>query len=693
MSRQHQLWSIYLNFFDRQNDHTHHSLIFINQSNSTDMAKSAGLPKSKVFAPNTASTSVRKPDASASTVSIVSRSSLDSYQELFNSDDLSQVSKFDVLDRLLSNELVTSSFNDPRIGYTISGLDFDDDEEYQPEENEVEDDLLSLHSFKIKLPKDSKRRYTIELSTEKDQDIFVFYNHATAEPVDVSISDLQSLKEAVIKDSDNWFYALINAAQIKQRATENAQYYADNEVQRRARLADVVVKYSEFKSTMDDAVSERNDLRDYISTLTNKLGQVTFDRDRFYQVRDYYKILLKVINDELVKVKAERDQAIALGRSNPTVDRYNYSLLLNANEFNQYSRQQTSHSYRQQVQPELRFDVGSDSYARYEQFYSSICDNLRYRDVSEFRGNLNDWDSWRNYLYIKIRNSRSLFSDEAVKIDYASTACKGAAYNIIKHRSGASTNSYRIVDELVHDLNNMFGKHDEFTINLNELVDKDFKMGYKDFNETFDSYLARFITTVAPLNFSHDTQKIYFTRNLSNRLQGFCIIVQGDLIFMVLVERMRQIDQGHRRADKEKELYQSNNFRRGIQRNNQSNTSAQSRTPNRIFNRIIDKSNSRGNGGYMARLRDWSKELKDKIKDRKLCSDCLVVGYLYKDADRLCKDKFPVLQDRATVILKAFGVELTVLELKQRFGPAETYVYGEESDENVDSDFEDSEKV
>jgi len=160
------------------------------------------------------------------------------------------------------------------------------------------------------------------------------------------------------------------------------------------------------------------------------------------------------------------------------------------------------------------------------------------------------------------------------------------------------------VDELVHDLNNMFGKHDEFTINLNELVNKNFKMDYKDSNETFDSYLARFTTTVAPLNFSHDIQKIYFTRNLSNRLQGPCITVQENLIFITLVERMRQIDQKYRRADKKKKPYQSNNFRRGTQRNNQSNTPAQSRTPNRIFNRIIDKFNPRGNGDYIARLRD-----------------------------------------------------------------------------------------
>ena len=52
-----------------------------------------------------------------------------------------------------------------------------------------------------------------------------------------------------------------------------------------------------------------------------------------------------------------------------------------------------------------------------------------------------------------------------------------------------------------------------------------------------------------------------------------------------------------------------------------------------------------------------------------------------------------MLQDRAIVILKAFDEEPTALELEQRFDLAKTYIYSEELDENVNSDFEDLEKV
>jgi len=51
----------------------------------------------------------------------------------------------------------------------------------------------------------------------------------------------------------------------------------------------------------------------------------------------------------------------------------------------------------------------------------------------------------------------------------------------------------------------MFDKHNKFTINLNEFVNKNFKIDYKDFNKTFDNYLAKFITIVVLFNFFHDT--------------------------------------------------------------------------------------------------------------------------------------------------------------------------------------------
>jgi len=51
----------------------------------------------------------------------------------------------------------------------------------------------------------------------------------------------------------------------------------------------------------------------------------------------------------------------------------------------------------------------------------------------------------------------------------------------------------------------MFDKHNKFIINLNKLVNKNFKISYKDFNKIFNNYLAKFIIIIALLNFSYNT--------------------------------------------------------------------------------------------------------------------------------------------------------------------------------------------
>jgi len=66
---------------------------------------------------------------------------------------------------------------------------------------------------------------------------------------------------------------------------------------------------------------------------------------------------------------------------------------------------------------------------------------------------------------------------------------------------------------------------------------------------------------------------------------------------------------------------------------------------------------------------------------------------LYKNIDCFCKNKSLVLQNRVIVILKTFDIEFIELELKQYFDFIEIYIYGEELDKNVDSNFENLKKI
>ncbi len=106
----------------------------------------------------------------------------------------------------------------------------------------------------------------------------------------------------------------------------------------------------------------------------------------------------------------------------------------------------------------------------------------------------------------------------------------------------------------------MFNKYNKYVININNITNKNFKINYKNFNKIFANYLTRFTITIVLLNFSLNVQKVYFTKNLTNRLQQTCIVIQENLTLSTLIKRMRQIDQEHQRTNKNKELYQSYNM-------------------------------------------------------------------------------------------------------------------------------------
>ncbi len=87
-------------------------------------------------------------------------------------------------------------------------------------------------------------------------------------------------------------------------------------------------------------------------------------------------------------------------------------------------------------------------------------------------------------------------------------------------------------------MNNIFNKYNKFVIKFNNLIDKDFKIDYENFNKKFDNNLTRFTTIIASLDFSKQIKIIYFAKNLFSRLQELCIIIQDDLNYIILIERM-----------------------------------------------------------------------------------------------------------------------------------------------------------
>ncbi len=111
------------------------------------------------------------------------------------------MSNFDALDRLFAIKLDTFESKNSRIDYIFNEIDSNNKKNFLLFQNK--DNLLSLYFSKRKQSTKFNCRYIIELSTKKEQDIFIFFNNSIANSIDISISNATTLKTTINKDSNN----------------------------------------------------------------------------------------------------------------------------------------------------------------------------------------------------------------------------------------------------------------------------------------------------------------------------------------------------------------------------------------------------------------------------------------------------------------------------------------------------------
>ena len=136
--------------------------------------------------------------------------------------------------------------------------------------------------------------------------------------------------------------------------------------------------------------------------------------------------------------------------------------------------------------------------------------NKRYPDVPDFHGthDRDSWDNWRQHLRAKFRQSAMIFPTEYEKIDYIRDHCKSVAYDVIKSRADDdSEEPYQTADEMVEELDSMFGTYDKVAKSNAEIFDPKFGMGITKKDESFEEFYARFSAAIAPLGFT-DVHKI-----------------------------------------------------------------------------------------------------------------------------------------------------------------------------------------
>ena len=135
----------------------------------------------------------------------------------------------------------------------------------------------------------------------------------------------------------------------------------------------------------------------------------------------------------------------------------------------------------------------------------------------------------------KFRQSAVLYTCEQDKIDYIRDHCKETAFEVIKTKANStSPNAYHTVSEMIQDLENMFGEFDKVAKSDALLHNPKFGMAISNSKETFDEFLARFTSAIAPLDFTDRHKISNLRRTLSERLRFFFLFFL--FVFIVHVQ-------------------------------------------------------------------------------------------------------------------------------------------------------------
>ena len=160
------------------------------------------------------------------------------------------------------------------------------------------------------------------------------------------------------------------------------------------------------------------------------------------------------------------------------------------------------HTSHTQIEPSLSAQQGNNKY---------------YPDVLNFYGDRTQWEFWQLYLEAKFRASGLLYSTDQLRIDYIRDHCKSTAFDVIKARcSKLAVHPYVTSEEVLKDLNNMFGEFDAYETADTRLHDPDFNITS---NETFEKFLARYTATVAPLQLRESQQISNLRRTITSQLR------------------------------------------------------------------------------------------------------------------------------------------------------------------------------
>lgn len=207
-------------------------------------------------------------------------------------------------------------------------------------------------------------------------------------------------------------------------------------------------------------------------------------------------------------------------------------------------------------------------------------------------------------------------------MDYIRDHCKSTAFDVIKSRCFKSLiNPYVTPEEVLQDLNNMFGEFDPYGTADATLHDPDFKMKK---NETFDEFLTRYTSIIAPLQLREQQQISHLTRTITPRLRWHTISTKPTS-FQTYVQLLRQCDLNIRLADKEHKRYHETHTAGHTDHNDGYSTDQSGRS----------LGSKRGYHG----ANQHSEEVLEQLRLEGKCFRCRQPGHMAMDLDAPCRGR------------------------------------------------------
>ena len=514
---------------------------------------------------------------------------------------------------------------------TAPGTGHEHEQSSDPDDSDVEENRRLQQARKEKQrqmgPPETKRRYTIEPGDLQDELLLTEVDEATGdsgeanESIFAKVQNAQEFIDSATAHPEVWCNAVRNLV------TGIIAYQEQNQESNRALL-----------DSRERTASYKQQLKEKNTTLANTRE----NEERLRESRNTYRGRNEKSKEEVRKLQAEneklktqlRSAAAADLESEPDPDDSDRENNRRPNPHRRATAPLSSRHSRQQTPATTNT--------------SNTKSNNKYPDVKNFHGNDDDrheWESWRMHLESKFLMSWELFETEVSKILYIRDHCKETAYDVVKARADLkNVDHYTLAEDMIQDLDSMFGDFDKESKADAELHNPKFAMGAKDSKETFDAFHARFTAAIAPLNMSEREKTGHLRRLISQRLKYRILDYPISTSYRELVIRLRQVDLSLRIVDAE-----SSRGGRG---------GSSSRGGGRGGNNSNSNTNSNSNSNSTPRPNRYghAPHVADRLKKEGRCFKCLQPGHLPNDPNAPCREKPRMTEKQVTAALAEVGI-------------------------------------